>query len=127
MITILITKDEMKAKEALFKMLGQEGYTLSADASQENVIRVVKKDCIRDLAFIKDKVIELQDSLFIEKRGVLYKSVLEAIEKPLLEQTLERCEGNQLKAARILGINRNTMRAKIKKLGIDASRWKVNT
>jgi DNA-binding protein Fis len=127
MITILITEDEMKAKEALFKMLEQEGYTLSADASQENVIRVVKKDCIRDLAFIKDKVIELQDSLFIEKRGVLYKSVLEAIEKPLLEQTLERCEGNQLKAARILGINRNTMRAKIKKLGIDASRWKVNT
>ncbi len=126
MITILITEDEMKAKEALFKMLGQEGYTLSADASQENVIRVVKKDCIRDLAFIKDKVIELQDSLFIEKRGVLYKSVLEAIERPLLEQTLERCEGNQLKAARILGINRNTMRAKIKKLNIDVSKWKIN-
>lgn len=126
MITILITEDELKAKEALTKMLEQEGYTLSADASQENVIRVVKKDCIRDLAFIKDKVIELQDSLFIEKRGILYKSVLEAIERPLLEQTLERCEGNQLKAARILGINRNTMRAKIKKLNIDVSKWKIN-
>ncbi len=126
MITILITEDELKAKEALTKMLEQEGYTLSAGASQENVIRVVKKDCIRDMAFIKDKVIELQDSLFIEKRGILYKSVLEAIERPLLEQTLERCEGNQLKAARILGINRNTMRAKIKKLNIDVSRWKIN-
>lgn len=126
MITILITEDELKAKDALTKMLEQEGYTLSADASQENVIRVVKKDCIRDLAFIKDKVIELQDSLFIEKRGILYKSVLEAIERPLLEQTLERCEGNQLKAARILGINRNTMRAKIKKLNIDVSKWKIN-
>ncbi len=126
MITILITEDELKAKEALTKMLEQEGYTLSRDANQENVIRVVKKDCIRDLAFIKDKVIELQDSLFIEKKGVLYKSILEAIEKPLLEQTLERCEGNQLKAARILGINRNTMRTKISKLGIDVSRWKIN-
>lgn len=126
MITILITEDELKAKEALTKMLEQEGYTLSKDASQENVIRVVKKDCIRDLAFIKDKVIELQDSLFIEKRGILYKSVLEAIERPLLEQTLERCEGNQLKAARILGINRNTMRAKIRKLNIDVSKWKIN-
>ncbi len=126
MITILITEDELRAKEALTKMLEQEGYTLSAGASQENVIRVVKKDCIRDMAFIKDKVIELQDSLFIEKRGILYKSVLEAIERPLLEQTLERCEGNQLKAARILGINRNTMRAKIKKLNIDVSKWKIN-
>ncbi|MCX5668972.1 MAG: hypothetical protein NTX89_02470 [Candidatus Omnitrophica bacterium] len=126
MITILITEDEVKTKEALVKMLKQEGYALPADTSQENVIRVVKKNCIRDLAFIKDKVIELENSLFIEKRGVLYKSVLEAVEKPLLEQTLERCEGNQLKAARILGINRNTMRTKINKLGIDVSKWKTN-
>ncbi len=126
MITILITEDETKTKEALAKMLKQEGYTLSPDTSQENIIRLVKKDCIRDLAFIKDRVVELESSLFIEKKGVLYKSVLEAIEKPLLEQTLERCEGNQLKAARILGINRNTMRAKINKLGIDVSRWKTN-
>ena len=126
MITILITEDELKAKEALTKMLEKEGYALSANTGQDNVIRVVKKNCIRDMAFIKDKVIELENSLFIEKRGVLYKSVLEAIEKPLLEQTLERCEGNQLKAARILGINRNTMRAKINKLGIDVSRWKTN-
>ncbi|MDP2831580.1 MAG: helix-turn-helix domain-containing protein [Candidatus Omnitrophota bacterium] len=127
MITILITEDEVKTKEALAKMLAQEGYVLSANTGQNDVIRVVKKDCIRDLAFIKDRVVELENSLFIEKRGILYKSVLEAVEKPLLEQTLERCEGNQLKAARILGINRNTMRAKIKKLGIDASSWKVNT
>ena len=126
MITILITEDEVRTKEALFKMLEQEGYTLSADTSHENVIRVVKKDCIRDLAFIKDKVIELENSLFIEKKGVLYKAILEAVEKPLLEQTLDRCEGNQLKAARILGINRNTMRAKINKLGINITKWKTS-
>lgn len=124
MITILIADDEIKAKEALLKMLGKEGYVPSA-LDQDNTIRVVKKDCIRDLAFIKDKVIELEDSLFYEKKGVLYKSVVEAVEKPLIEHTLERTEGNQLMAARILGINRNTMRAKIKKLGIDVSKWKV--
>ncbi|MDD5060193.1 MAG: helix-turn-helix domain-containing protein [Candidatus Omnitrophica bacterium] len=125
MITILITDDEAKAKEALTKMLEQEGYGLSLSESQNDVIRLVKKDCIRDLAFIKDKVVGLESSLFDEKKGILYKSVLEAVEKPLLEQTLYRCEGNQLKAARILGINRNTMRAKIKKLGIDLSNWKI--
>lgn len=127
MITILITEDEIKTKEALTKMLLQEGYSVSLNAGQDDAIRVVKKDCIRDLAFIKDRAVELQESLFNEKRGVLYKSVLEAIEKPLLEQALERCDGNQLKAARILGINRNTMRAKIKKLGIDVSQWKIKT
>jgi DNA-binding protein Fis len=125
MITIMITEDEVKAKEALTKMLVQEGYTLSDNLNEGNVIRIVKKDCIRDLAFIKDKVIELEDALVNEKKGILYKSVLEAIEKPLIEHILERTEGNQLKAARILGINRNTMRAKIKKLGISAAKWKV--
>ena len=61
-----------------------------------------------------------------EKVGVLYKSVITAIEKQLIEQMLERTEGNQLKAARILGINRNTIRTKIKRLGIDVQRWKVS-
>lgn len=124
MITILIADDELKAKEALEKMLAQEGYLFSEPGSSDNVIRVVKKDCIRDLAFIKDKVIAFENSLFNEKKGVLYKSVIEAIEKPLIEQTLERAEGNQLKAARILGLNRNTLRAKIKKLGISTEKYK---
>ena len=126
MITIVIADDELKAKEALGKMLAKEGYIFSEGESSDNVIRVVKKDCIRDLAFMKDRVLELEDSFFREKKGVLYKTVLDAVEKPLIEQTLERTEGNQLMAARILGINRNTIRAKIKKLGIDISRWKIN-
>jgi two-component system nitrogen regulation response regulator GlnG len=75
---------------------------------------------------IKDKVLELGNALFFEKEGVLYRSVLQIVEKPLIEQVLERTEGNQLMAARILGINRNTIRAKIKKLGIDVNRWKIN-
>jgi len=124
MITILIADDELKAKEALEKMLAQEGYVFSGSNANDNTIRVVRKDCIRDLAFIKDKVIEFENSLFNEKKGILYKSVVEAIEKPLIEQALERTEGNQLKAAKILGLNRNTLRTKIKRLGIYTERYK---
>ena len=71
------------------------------------------------------KVLITDDSIKKEKEGVLYKSIIQAIEKPLIESTLERTAGNQLKASRILGINRNTMRSKIRKLGIDAKKWKV--
>lgn len=124
MITIMISDDELKAKELLGRLLKEQGYDPSGAIEDGNVIRVVKKDCIRDLAFIKDKVIEFEDILFREKKGVLYRSVLEAIEKPLIEQALERTGGNQLKAARILGINRNTMSTKIRKLKIDVERWK---
>jgi two-component system nitrogen regulation response regulator GlnG len=74
---------------------------------------------------LERKIVELDDTLYKEKQGVLYKYVLETVEKPLIEHALERTYGNQLKAAKILGINRNTMRAKIKKLGIDPNKWKI--
>ncbi|MBN8531682.1 MAG: hypothetical protein J0L97_07490 [Alphaproteobacteria bacterium] len=48
----------------------------------------------------------------------LYDRVLVEVERPLLELTLEATEGNQLQAARILGINRNTLRKKLQELGL---------
>lgn len=48
----------------------------------------------------------------------LYHRILPLVEKPLIELTLQATEGNQLKAAYVLGINRNTLRKKIKELGI---------
>jgi two-component system nitrogen regulation response regulator GlnG len=73
---------------------------------------------------IKTKVLELEKELFIEKEGILYRSILQIVEKPLIENILERTDGNQLKAARILGLNRNTLRTKIKRLGINIEKWK---
>jgi len=55
----------------------------------------------------------------------IYKSVIKSVEKPLIEMALEKTMGNQVKAARLLGINRNTIRTKVKKLGINPSKWKV--
>lgn len=52
------------------------------------------------------------------KEGEVYRVLISVIEKNLLESVLQRTEGNQLKAARILGMNRNTLHAKIKKLKI---------
>ncbi len=43
----------------------------------------------------------------------LYDEVISRVERPLIELVLERTGGNQLKAAEILGLNRNTLRKKI--------------
>ena len=126
MITIVISKDERRLKEALTQILRQEGYNVSNAADEDGAIKIVGSAGGIGPDRLKDKIIELEDSLYKEKRGELYKFILETIEKPLLEHTLERTEGNQLKAAKILGINRNTMRSKIKRLGIDAKRWRVS-
>jgi two-component system nitrogen regulation response regulator GlnG len=48
----------------------------------------------------------------------VYRSILERVEKPLLEAVLAHTDGNQIRAAAILGINRNTLRKKIVELGI---------
>jgi two-component system nitrogen regulation response regulator GlnG len=52
----------------------------------------------------------------------LYDRVLAEVERPLIILTLTACRGNQLRAAELLGINRNTLRKKIRELGIPTER-----
>lgn len=52
----------------------------------------------------------------------LYERVVREVEKPLIQLTLAATRGNQLKAAQILGLNRNTLRKKIRELEIEVLR-----
>ena len=124
MITVLIAENEEKVQRILAEMLNKAGNANIDIIKQEDVVKIMKKEELKTLVSLEDKVIELEDSLFNEKKGELYKAVLEKIEKPLIEHILERTEGNQFKAARILGMNRNTLHTKIKRLGINAAKWK---
>lgn len=50
--------------------------------------------------------------------GRLYRSVMARVELPLLRHALALCGGNQLRAGRLLGINRNTLRKRLRLLGL---------
>ena len=52
----------------------------------------------------------------------LYDRVLQELERPLLSISLGATRGNQIKAARLLGLNRNTLRKKIRDLGVEVIR-----
>ena len=48
----------------------------------------------------------------------VYEMVISCVERPLIEAVLTRVDGNQTHAAQMLGINRNTLRKKMKNHGI---------
>ncbi len=49
-----------------------------------------------------------------EKPCGIYDMVIRCVEKPLIETVLRHSEGNQTRAAEFLGLNRNTLRKKMK-------------
>jgi Fis family transcriptional regulator len=53
-----------------------------------------------------------------EEPTKIYDMVLGAFEKPLLVYILDQADGNQTRAAEILGINRNTLRKKLREYGL---------
>jgi Fis family transcriptional regulator, factor for inversion stimulation protein len=54
-----------------------------------------------------------------EKASGIYDMVVAAVEKPMLEVVMLQAEGNQTRAAQLLGLNRNTLRKKLQQHGID--------
>jgi Fis family transcriptional regulator, factor for inversion stimulation protein len=51
--------------------------------------------------------------------GNLFDLVMDEVERPLLETVLHHTRGNQSKAAEILGLNRGTLRKKLRKYDLD--------
>lgn len=68
--------------------------------------------------FLEEKLADLVERMGGLDRGDIYSMVLQRVEKPLITLVLKKTEGNQVRAASLLGINRNTLRKKIKELGI---------
>lgn len=72
-----------------------------------------------------DELWEEKLKTFIDKGDCLkmkgmYDLIMRQVERPLLRFILEKTKGNQVKASEILGINRNTLRKKLKELEMDA-------
>ncbi len=67
---------------------------------------------------------EQQREAQVDLRGI-YNVVIEQVEKPLLELALKVHNGNQVKTAQMLGINRNTLKKKIDTYNIRVKRNSV--
>ena len=67
---------------------------------------------------VRAAVTEYLHHLNGEKPSAIHDMVIRCVEKPLIDLILEHAQGNQTRAAELLGINRNTLRKKMKALGI---------
>ncbi len=68
--------------------------------------------------FLEEKLERYIKKLTKLEHSNLYDSVMSEVEKSLISIVLKETEGNQLRAAKTLGINRNTLRSKIKEYKI---------
>ena len=64
----------------------------------------------------------LVERLSAARPGRLYRDALELLERPLLAHVLAMTGGNQLRAARLLGLNRNTLHKRCRELRVTLPR-----
>jgi two-component system nitrogen regulation response regulator GlnG len=71
---------------------------------------------------ITNTIPALADELLGSRPGDVYRAAVAILERPLLAHVLAATGGNQLRAARLLGLNRNTLRKRCRELGLDLPR-----
>ncbi len=73
-------------------------------------------------ALLTAAVPALVDELLERGPGQIYRDAVLVLERPLLAYVLAMTGGNQLRAARLLGLNRNTLRKRCRALKLDGAR-----
>ena len=68
---------------------------------------------------LESRLAEFVRQMCAKRKGDLYSVLLHRFERPLLHLVLKETQGNQMRAAQVLGINRNTLRKKILELGLN--------
>lgn len=102
----LLARNDRIDSESVLEIIGVE---------QENMPEQQKIDF--------ENALQLWLSLNHPAPGTVYQGALAAFEKPLMEYALGQTGGNQVRAARLLGINRNTLRKRLSELAINAEQF----
>lgn len=104
-----LSRDEVIDSDAIRRALG-EASAMPSQATRDEGIEAAVRARLERIAIEEPR--SLDD-------GTLYDRIIGEVERPLIEAMLGRHGGNQLRAARALGINRNTLRKRLDTLGID--------
>ena len=81
----------------------------------------VDREDVNLASYVEKKIGDFVRAMNMGSGKNLYPTLMRAVERPLIELALRETHGNQLKAARLLGLNRNTLRKKITEFEISVS------
>ena len=92
--------------------------------TQEDGEPIVDPKDVSLASYVEKKIGDFVRAMNVGSGKNLYPTLMRAVERPLIELALRETHGNQVKAARLLGLNRNTLRKKISEIGISVSQAK---
>ena len=90
-----------------------EPFMVTTVTSQDKIVQKPLRDVVK--TSIKSYLSKLDG----EDVSEVYELVLAEVEQPLLDMIMQHTRGNQTRAANMLGINRGTLRKKLKKYGMN--------
>ena len=106
-----------------WRFLNQIRQVMEDQAGEDKDTALDSKDA--NLAnYVEKKLGDFVKAMNVGSGNNLYPTLMRAVERPLIELALRETNGNQLKAARLLGLNRNTLRKKITEFQISVRRVK---
>ena len=115
-IDVTLIKDAYEAKKRVGKMpyrlVGLEPDMFVSFIAHSTPPSISLKD------YIEKRLYDFIKRFKASEGSNLYHTLLREIEKPLITMVLKETGGNKVQAAHILGLNRNTLRKKIKELNI---------
>ncbi len=99
-----------------------ESQTITEDSSQKAQGEQLVNSLDSENQTLRDSVERAMNNYFSHLDGQdvtdVYQMVLSEVEAPLLETVMTYVKGNQTKAAILLGLNRGTLRKKLKQFGL---------
>ncbi|MSP95518.1 MAG: nitrogen regulation protein NR(I) [Alphaproteobacteria bacterium] len=109
---VVLNPDEVIQEDAVSSELTQLERSMPADQEEKSLTAMVERYLAAHFA---------EYGARLPPSG-LYDRVVREVERPLIAIALAAARGNQIRAAQLLGVNRNTLRKKIRELGIEVIR-----
>ena len=92
----------------------QDTHLMIPDEHTENLLDSFTGEQLLDR--LKEKLDEIIPEILRLSKENIHAGIMDMVEEILVEKALQACDGNQVQAAKMLGVSRNTLRSRIKKL-----------